>query len=77
VINLDEVVIDEVHVKAVVNQVGQLQKAASGYPDRCWAVESARGLGYLVSQQLVAAGGESACYRSGSFDRVHMTVRYM
>lgn len=29
---------------------------ASAYPDRAWAVESARGLGYLVSQQLVAAG---------------------
>ena len=29
---------------------------ASGYRERCWAVESARGLGYLLSQQLVAAG---------------------
>ncbi|MDH3260349.1 MAG: IS110 family transposase [Acidimicrobiia bacterium] len=28
----------------------------SGYDDRCWAVESARGVGYLLSQQLVAAG---------------------
>ena len=56
VIDLDEVVVDEVRVNATVNQVEQLQKWASRYPDRCWAVESARGLGYLVSQQLVAAG---------------------
>ena len=25
-------------------------------PDRVWAIESARGLGYLLAQQLVAAG---------------------
>ncbi len=29
---------------------------ASGFGDRCWAVESARGVGYLLSQQLVGAG---------------------
>jgi len=52
----DEAVVDEIRVNATVDQLGQLQKWASGYPDRCWAVESARGLGYLVSQQLVGAG---------------------
>jgi len=56
VIDLDEVVIDQIRVKATANQVGQLREWASGYEDRCWAVESARGMGYLVSQQLVAAG---------------------
>jgi transposase len=56
VINPDEVVIDKIRVRATANQLGELQKWASGYDDRCWAVESARGLGYLVSQQLVAAG---------------------
>jgi hypothetical protein len=51
-----EVVIDQIRVKTTAGQLGQLRGWASGYPDRCWAVESARGLGYLISQQLVAAG---------------------
>lgn len=56
VINSDEVVIDEIRVRASAKQLGELQSWASGYGERCWAVESARGLGYLLSQQLVAAG---------------------
>ncbi|MEE9299008.1 MAG: IS110 family transposase [Acidimicrobiia bacterium] len=56
VIDPDEVVIDEIRVKATANQLVELQQWASGYGDRCWAVESARGMGYLLSQQLVAAG---------------------
>ncbi len=56
VIDPDEVVIDQIRVRASANQVGELQEWAVGYDDRCWAVESARGLGYLLSQQLVAAG---------------------
>ncbi len=56
VIDPDEVVIEEIRVRASANQVGELQEWASGYEDRTWAVESARGLGYLLSQQLVAAG---------------------
>ncbi len=56
VINDDEAVIDQIRVNASATQVGELQKWAVGYDDRCWAVESARGLGYLLSQQLVAAG---------------------
>jgi hypothetical protein len=51
-----EVVIDQIRVKTTAGQLGQLRAWASGYVDRCWAVESARGLGYLISQQLVAAG---------------------
>ncbi len=56
VIDRDEMVIDEIRVRTSTSQAGELQRWASGYPDRVWAVESARGLGYLVSQQLVAAG---------------------
>jgi len=56
VVNRDEVVIDETRLRTTANQLGELQAWASGYQDRCWAVESARGLGYLVSQQLVGAG---------------------
>ena len=51
-----EVVIDQIRVKTTAGQLGQLRAWASGYVDRCWAVESARGMGYLISQQLVAAG---------------------
>ncbi|MGI8516668.1 MAG: hypothetical protein ACR2NT_16360, partial [Acidimicrobiia bacterium] len=51
-----EVVIDRIRVKTTADQLGQLRAWASGYPDRTWAVESAREMGYLVFQQLVAAG---------------------
>jgi transposase len=33
-----------------------LRSWAAPFPDRVWAIESARGLGYLLAQQLVAAG---------------------
>ncbi len=56
VIDSDEVVIEEIRVKASATQLGELQEGAVGYKERSWAVESARGLGYLLSQQLVAAG---------------------
>ena len=56
VIDRDERVVDEIRVRTSKAQTAQLYEWASGYPDRVWAVESARGLGYLVSQQLVAAG---------------------
>ncbi len=56
VIDGDEVVIEEIRVKATATQLVELQKWAADYADRSWAVESARGLGYLLSQQLVAAG---------------------
>ena len=56
VVDRDERVIDQIRVKATASQLGQLREWASGYEDRCWAVESARGMGYLVSQQLVASG---------------------
>ncbi len=59
VIDTDEVVIEEIRVRASANQLGELQEWASGYEERCWAVESARGLRYLLSQQLVAAGSGS------------------
>lgn len=56
VVDVDERVVDEIRVRTSTGQTGELQRWASAYPDRAWAVESARGLGYLVSQQLVAAG---------------------
>ena len=55
-IDRDEAVIDELRVVATVGQVDELLGWAKPFGDRTWAVESAGGLGYLLSQQLVAAG---------------------
>jgi transposase len=43
-------------VRATRNQVPQLLQWAEPLGERTWAIESAGGLGYLLSQQLVAAG---------------------
>lgn len=55
-INDHEEVIAEVTVRASTSQVTVLQEWAAGFNQRVWAVESAYGLGYLVAQQLTAAG---------------------
>lgn len=52
----DEEVLDEFKVRASTVQVDRLCAWAVGFEKREWAVESANGLGYLVAQQLVAAG---------------------
>lgn len=51
-----ETVLDELRVRASAKQTDQLRCWAAPFPDRVWAIESARGLGYLLAQQLVAAG---------------------
>ena len=51
-----ECVLDELRVRACSKQTDQLRVWAAPFPDRVWAIESARGLGYLLAQQLVAAG---------------------
>jgi transposase len=43
-------------VRAGRRQVTELLEWANGQQSRTWAVESAGGMGYLLSQQLVAAG---------------------
>ena len=55
-IDNSECVLDEVRVRACVAQTERLRVWAAPFPDRVWAIESARGLGYLLAQQLVAAG---------------------
>ncbi len=52
----NEVVLDEFKVRASTVQAQRLREWAAGFGKREWAVESANGLGYLVAQQLVAAG---------------------
>ena len=52
----NEVVLDEFRVRASKSQTRRLLDWADGYEARCWAIESAGGLGYLLAQQLVARG---------------------
>ncbi len=51
-----ERVVGELGVRTSRRQVEQLLGWAARYPQRSWAIESAAGLGYLLAQQLVAAG---------------------
>jgi transposase len=52
----DENVIDELTLGSSSTQAERLCDWAEGLGKREWAVESANGLGYLISQQLVAGG---------------------
>jgi len=51
-----EEVVGELEVRATKRQTGGLLAWAERFPQRCWAIESANGHGYLLAQQLVAAG---------------------
>jgi transposase len=46
----------QLRVRAAAGQVERLLVWAEAWPERTWAVENAGGLGYLLSQQLLAAG---------------------
>jgi transposase len=46
----------KLQVRATRHQLDQLLEWAAPFDDRTWAVESAWGLGYLLSQQLLDAG---------------------
>jgi len=52
----DEDELGSLKVRATRGQVDQLVSWAEPFPARTWAIESAGGLGYLLAQQLVAAG---------------------
>ena len=51
-----ETVLGQLRVRSGPDQLVRLSKWAEAWPGRTWAVENASGLGYLLSQQLVAAG---------------------
>jgi hypothetical protein len=51
-----EAPLGEVRVRASAAQAGRQVAWAAPWPERTWAVEAAGGLGYLLAQQLVAAG---------------------
>ena len=53
-----------IKLRAGSRQVAELVEWANGYSERTWAVECAGGMGYLLSQQLVAAG-ETVVGRTG------------
>lgn len=55
-VDTSEVVIAELEVRATKRQARQLLAWAESFPTRRWAIESANGHGYLLAQQLVAAG---------------------
>ena len=52
----EETALGQLTVKADRHQVEQLLEWAIDFPERRWAIESANGLGFLLAQQLVAAG---------------------
>jgi transposase len=48
--------VDELRVRSGPGQLDRLVEWATSFPERTWAIENAAGLGYLLAQQLVAAG---------------------
>src|SRR5918996_313740 len=55
-VNGDDQAVAELEVAASKQQTRELLAWADRFPERRWAVESANGHGYLLAQQLVAAG---------------------
>jgi len=55
-IGRDEAQLGKVRVRSSRHQLDQLLEWAAPFEQRTWAIESAGGLGYLLAQQLVAAG---------------------
>jgi transposase len=51
-----ETVLSEMTTRTCRTQTQRLRSWAEKFDERVWAVESANGLGYLLAQQLVAAG---------------------
>jgi transposase len=55
-IDCADVELARIEVRASQRQVGELLEWAARFAERTWAVEGAGGVGYLLAQQLVAAG---------------------
>ncbi len=56
VVDAGERSLAELRVRSGPKQLERLLAWAQRFPERTWAVENATGLGYLLAQQLVAAG---------------------
>lgn len=55
-VNGSEQLLGQLRVQAMLRQTEVLLDWAKPWPQRTWAIEGARGLGYLLTQQLIAAG---------------------
>jgi transposase len=55
-LDTSEQFLGELRVRTAANQVERLMAWAAPFAERTWAIEGAGGLGYLLAQQLVAAG---------------------
>jgi transposase len=55
-VNKGEHLLGQLRVQAMVRQTEVLLEWAERWPARTWAIEGAHGLGYLLAQQLLAAG---------------------
>jgi transposase len=55
VLDQTENALGKVRVIAGVDQLEQLRRWAQPWPERVWAIEGARGLGQLLTQQLLGA----------------------
>lgn len=55
-IDRDEHALEEIRLRSSKKQCDLLLDWAQRFDERRWAIESANGLGYLLAQQLVAAG---------------------
>jgi transposase len=61
----DDTQLAAIEVRASDRQVAELLGWAAGFEDRMWAVEGAGGVGYLLAQQLVAAGERFLAFDAG------------
>jgi len=55
-VDVTECSLGELRVRSGPKQVDGLLGWAASFPERTWAIENATGLGFLLAQQLVAAG---------------------
>ena len=56
VVDGTEAALAQIRVRTGPAQLDRLLEWAAVFPERTWAIENATGLGYLLAQQLVAAG---------------------
>jgi hypothetical protein len=68
VINVAEEELGELRVRACAGQAEELLGWAAAWPERTWAVEGARGMGYLVARSRCppARGRPAGCPGAGT-----------
>ena len=71
-VDTGEEAVAEFEVQAARRQSGELLAWAARFPARRWAIESANGHGYLLAQQLIAAGEQVVDVPSAQAARVRV-----